>query len=110
MNQVVAPTQLELRTQIWFIEPREVLGSSEARRIIRDYIVPALRQSGFDTADLESALEKLVPLNVVWNELDTFISAFTSRGIDALKDQDPTPETALVQLMRLLVGIRIHGE
>lgn len=110
MDQVVTPTQEQLETQVWFLRDREVLGASEVRRIIRDLIVPALRERELNTTDLDAALQHLEPLSAVWNELDMFIGIFKSRGIDALKDQDPTPETALVQLMRLIVGMRIHGE
>lgn len=110
------PNRNDLTTALSRFRDREELGAAEAVTAVQTLVIPVLKAAGYDTADLDGYASRGA-LGPAWGELDRFIKLEGRAVLDRLATIDSADaagcealclSAALIQLMRLLVGARIH--
>jgi hypothetical protein len=112
----VLPNRNDLTVAISRFRNREELGASEALTAVQTLVIPLLAAAGHNTAELilyagESAVGS------AWRELERFTRLMERSTIELLatvdghnpsKIEELCRSAALIELMRLVVGARIH--
>lgn len=110
------PNRRDLAVALSRFRDREELGVPEAITAVEALVIPLLGAAGHNTADLADYASKSA-LGPAWRELDRFIKLEGRDVLDRLAVIDSADavgyealsrSAALIQLMRLLVGARIH--